>query len=646
MRTSRFLVILLLIGAVLPQQVIAEPAPGYRFPAHPVMMHLSVASNGGLALIAITVSEYGKPVEHMCPIDSPDTYIGCRELSGRKYLLFEVGDGVKYVNLTDSLAGFNFTALSAAPVGRKWFLVGARHISPCEFDVCTNVSYTVMEYLPEEERIGRPVRLSQIDSDVLFNLPDAMAVSGTISNGSLVFSFPYANETYSVPVEAFEEYLHLLNFSDSSGLNAESLLKLFRAVPFRGGLILYLPSYGIEAYTPEPYSLREYLLIGNRSSVYFPYMWVGHSGFVCSPNNASATPLTGRLFPPLLYYRNGRLSPLFNLSVEVPPSAFGNASETLTCPNPVLKLPNGTLARVGGNSFVPELELSPGEGRVYISIVRTVPHYSPENSTFVDFCVNREKILHAEFSDSSVQFLRMPFPGLFMNVNGSWVYGRLSDRGFRNFCVYYWGPAFNETFVYDPAGRTLRPIEESTVEYGSSNEFHAWKANQSAVSFITPSFDISRIPLENLSRCVPSSRAASMLRGVKVGEGILFYYPFYVTGIALEGRGWATVWGDYSSNARTTFDGTCLAFYYSDGRITSALKAETAVVAVPVGNWSVKLVIPYIDTGNALNVSPEPPEENTPAQTLPAEEGSGVCGPAAIIGFSVIPLLLRKKRRG
>ena len=646
MRTSRFLVILLLIGAVLPQQVIAEPAPGYRFPDHPVMMRLSVASNGSFALIGITLSEYGKLPDHMCPIDSPDTYIGCRELSGRKYLLFEVDDGVKYVNLTDSLAGFNFTALSAAPLGRKWFLIGARHISPCEFDVCTNVSYTVMEYLPEGERIGGPVRLSQIDSDILFNLPDVMAVSGTISNGSLVFSFPYANETYSVPVEAFEKYFRLLNLSDSSNLNAESLLKLFRAVPFRGGIILYLPSYGLEAYTSEPYSLREYLLIGNGSSVYFPHMWAGHSDFVCSPNNASVTPLTGRLFPPLLYYHNGKLSPLLNISVETYVQASDGSGGAFTCAQPVLKLPNGALARVGGNSSVPELEIPPDEGRVYISIVRTVPHYSPENFTFVDLCVNREEILHARLGGSSVSFLQTPFLGLFLNVNGSWVYRRLSSGGFRNFCIYYWGPAFNETFIYAPAERVLRPIKESTVEYGSSNEFRVWKANQSAVSFITPSFDIARIPLENLSLCVPSSKTASMLHGVKVGEGILFYYPFYVTGIALEGHGWATVWGDYSSNARTTLDGTCLAFYYSNGRITSALKAETAAVTVPVGNWSVKLGIPYIDTGNALNVSQELPEENTPAQTLPGGEGSGVCGPAAIIGFSVIPLLLRKKRRG
>ncbi|CAD5244731.1 CGP-CTERM sorting domain-containing protein [Thermococcus camini] len=645
MRTSRFIVLLLIIGVILPQQATAEPAPGYRFPDHPVMMRLSVASNGSFALIGITLSEYGKLPDYMCPVDSPNTYIGCRELSGRKYLLFEVGDGVKYVNLTDSVAGFNFTAFSAAPLGRKWFLIGVRHLSPCEFDVCTNVSYTVMEYFPEEGRIGRPVRLSQIDSDVLFNLAGVMAVSGTISNGSLVFSFPYANETYSVPVEAFEKYLRLLNFSDSSGLNAESLLKLFRAVPFRRGIILYLPSYGLEAYTPEPYSVREYLLIGNRSSVYFPHMWVGHSDFVCSPSNASATPLTGRLFPPLLYYHNGKLSPLLNLSVETYVRASYGSGGAFTCARPVLKLPNETPVRVGGNSSVPELELPPGEGRVYISIVRTVPHYSPQNFTFVDLCVNREEILHARIGESSVSFLQTPFPGLFLNVNGSWVYGRLSGGGFRNFCIYYWEPAFNETFVYDPVGRILRPIEVSTLG-DSSHEFRAWKANRSAVSFITPSLDISRISLENLSLCVPSSKAASMLRGVKVGEGMLFYYPFYVTGIALEGRDWATVWGDYSSNAPTTLDDTCLAFYYLNGRITSALKAETAVVTVPVGNWSVKLGIPYIDTGNALNVSPELPEESTPTQTLPREGGSGVCGPAVIIGFSVIPLLLRGKRRG
>ncbi|ASJ09647.1 hypothetical protein A3L11_10545 [Thermococcus siculi] len=636
MRTSRFLVLLFIIGAVLPQQVIAGPAPEYRFPDHPVMMRLSVASNGSFALIGITVSEYGKLPDYMCPIDSPDSYIGCRQLSRREYILFEVGDGVKYVNVTNPLTRFNFTVLSVAPLERKWFLTGVRHLSPCEFDACTNVSYTVMEYLPEEGRIGRPVRLSQLDSEVLFNLPDAMAVSGALSNGSLVFSFPYANETYSVPVGAFEKYLRLLNFSDSSGLNEEGLLKLLRAVPFRGGILLYLPSYGLEAYTSEPYFLREYLLLGNGSSVYSPYMWVGHSGFVCFPNNASATPLTERLFPPLLYYHNGKLTPLLNLSVEPRVRDSEGSGETFTCAQPVLKLPNGTLARVERNSSVPELELPPYEGRAYISIVRTVPHYSPENFTFVDLCVNRRELLHAMVDESSVSFLQMPFLGLFLNVNGSWVYGRLSSGGFKNFCIYDRGPAFNETFAYDPVRRVLSPVPPRVL--GGADEPRPWAAGGGVTAL--------DVPLDNLSECVPNHKAISMLHGVKVGEGMLFYYPFYVTGIVLEGRGWATVWGDYSSNVHTTLDGTCLAFYYSDGRITSALKAKTAAVTGPVGNWNVKLGIPYINTSNVLNVSLELPEESTPTRTLPGEGGSSVCGPAAIIGLSLIPLLMRRKRRG
>ncbi|WP_297419563.1 hypothetical protein [Thermococcus sp.] len=140
-------------------------------------MHFSVASNGSFAVVGITLSEYGKIPKYMCPIDSPGTYLGCRELSGRKYLLLEIGDGVRYVDLTGSLVGFNFTAISVVPLGKKWFIVGVREISPCEFGICPNVSYTVMEYFPGG-RIGRPIPVPRTEAWILFNLPEAMTVGG------------------------------------------------------------------------------------------------------------------------------------------------------------------------------------------------------------------------------------------------------------------------------------------------------------------------------------------------------------------------------------------------------------------------------------------------------------------------------------
>ncbi|WP_457751723.1 CGP-CTERM sorting domain-containing protein [Thermococcus sp.] len=633
MRTAHFL-LLLLIVSILPQNVTAGTSPDYRFPDHPVMMHLSVASNGSFALIGITLSEYGNIPGYMCPIDSPDTYLSCRELSEREYLLIEVGNGLKYINLTKPLDRFNFTTFSVVPVWEKWYLEGVHYFPPYGFGLYTNASYTLMEYFPEEKRIGKPVRLPQIDSEVLFSLPDAMGVGGTVSNGSLVFSFPYTNETYSVPVEAFEKYLHLLNFTDSSGLNSEKLLELFRAVPFRGGILLYIPDYGLEGYTPKPHFTREYLLIGNKAEAYSPVLWVGHSGFVSFPNNASSGTLTEGLFPPIFYYHDGHLDPLLKLSLEVRTCAPEGYGWTFTCAQPVLKLPNGTSVQIVGDSSVPGVEVPPDNGRVYISIVHILPHYSPENFTFVDLCVNRREILHAEIGSSGTSMLNMPFPGLFSSLNGSWVYNRLSNEGLRDLCLYHWRPSFNETFLFDPVKLTLHPLRKP-------NNSTPRVTNRDESGFITAPTGVSGPSLEGVSQCVPLIGAASMVRGVKVGSGVLFYYPIYVTGIALKGHGWAVVWGGYSSNTPVALNDTCLAFYYSDGRITSVLKADTTVVNVPVGRWSVGLEVPYIDMKNVLNASLE-----VPSQIPPEEGGTGICGPAAIVGFSLVPLLLRRKRRG
>ncbi len=46
--------------------------------------------------------------------------------SRREYLLFEVGDGVRYINITDSLVSFNFTAIFIAPLVNGSIASGAR----------------------------------------------------------------------------------------------------------------------------------------------------------------------------------------------------------------------------------------------------------------------------------------------------------------------------------------------------------------------------------------------------------------------------------------------------------------------------------------------------------------------------------------
>ena len=370
MRAFKIVLLALLISS-LALPLASGFSEEYTFPWHPLMMDISVASNGSFAIVGITLSEYGKIPDHMCPIDSPGTYIGCRDLSRREYLIVEIGDGVRYVNATAALEGFNFTAISVAPVGKRWFIVGVKQGAPCEFGVCPNASYTVMEYFPDEDRVGRPLHLPWAEAQVLFHLPDAISTGGEISNGSLVFSFPYAGENYSVPTEALGDYLKLLNFIDSSGLTNESLLKLFRAVPFRGGVLLYLPSYGLEPYTPEPYSFREYLLVRNEFDLYSPFGWIGHSGFVCLPDNGTPGNMTKGIFPPLLYYRGGGLIPLMNISVN----AFNRTledGERFLFSWPMMRIQNESRAEFGGSSSLPEFKLPESEG-VYLSYSSRCP---------------------------------------------------------------------------------------------------------------------------------------------------------------------------------------------------------------------------------------------------------------------------------
>ncbi|WP_297521207.1 CGP-CTERM sorting domain-containing protein [Thermococcus sp.] len=598
----------------------------YTFPWHSLMMDISVASNGSFAIAGITLSEYGKIPDQVCPIDSPDTYIGCRDLSRREYLIVEIGDGVRYVNATAALKGFNFTAISVAPVGKRWFIVGVKQGASCEFGVCPNASYTVMEYFPGEDRIGRPVRIPWAESQVLFHLPDAISAGGGASNGSLVFSFSYAGENYSVPTEALGDYLELLNFTDSSGLTNDSLLKLFRAVPFRGGVLLYLPGYGLEPYTPEPYSFREYLLVQNEFNLYSSFDWVGHSGFVCLPDNGTPGNMTKGIFPPLLYYRGGGLIPVMNISVE----AFNRTledGERFLFSWPVMEIRNESRAEFGGSSSPPEFKLPENKG-VYLSLLKPMPHYSPNNMTLIDFYLNSNKCIHAEFENGSLTYLKIPFPGLFHYLNGRWLYQSMDAGSCPEFCIYMRTPRYNRTFVYNPAEKTLIPQDSWNLSPSLSGETPKHINQESGKS----------IPL---SDCTPTPEATKMLKKVRVGDGFIFYYPAYAPEVSILGHETVVLRGSYDSATRARLNETCILFYSLRGNVTFALRLRVVPVNVSVGMWKVELGVPYLDTSNSLNVSVEASESTSTTET---PGGGGICGPALLAGLSIIPALIRRHR--
>ena len=625
MRAFKIVLLALLISS-LTLPLASGFSEEYRFPWHPVMMDISIASNGSFAIAGITLSEYGKIPDHMCPIDSPGTYIGCRDLSRREYLIVEIGDGVRYVNATPAIGRFNFTAISIAPIGKRWFIVGIQQGTPCEFTICPNASYTVMEYFPGEDRIGRPVHLSWAEAQVLFHLPDAISSGGEASNGSLVFSFPYAGENYSVPTEALGDYLKLLNFTDSSGLMSESLLKLFRAVPFRGGVLLYLPSYGLEPYTPESYSFREYLLVRNEFNLYSPFDWIGHSGFVCLPDNGTLGDLTKGIFPPLLYYRGGKLIPVMNISVEAFNRTLGEG-ERFLCSWPVMRIQNGSRAEFGGSSSPPEFELPKDKG-AYISVLKPMPHPSPNNMTLIDFCLNSNNCMHAEFENGSLTYLKIPFPGLFYYLNGRWLYRSIDSRVCSEVCTYGDTSRYNRTFVYNPAEKTLIPLESWN---SSSSPRRAAFQHRGPVNKTS-------IPLQE---CAPTPEAAKMLKKVRVGDGFIFYYPAYAPRVSILGHETVVLWGSYSSATRARLNETCILFYSLGGNITFALKPKIAPVNVSVGMWNVELGVPYLDTSNSLNVSVEVPENTSTTET---PGGGGICGPALLVGLALTPALMRRRR--
>ncbi|WP_258084844.1 CGP-CTERM sorting domain-containing protein [Thermococcus thermotolerans] len=648
MKSLRAILLLTVLSTLLtPVFPVGPVSAGYSIPDYPVMMRINVASNGSFALIAVTLSAYGNPPNHMCPIDSPDTYIGCRELSFRDYLLFEVGDGLRYVNVTPALSPFNFTIFSPASLNDKWFLTGKRsHHFPCSFGACVDSNYTVVEYWSEGKTVRQPANVSTLTAKVLLDFPKIISSKGVVSGESLLFSFPYINETYAVPLDAFGEYLKLLDFSDSSGLDAERFLGFFQAVPFRDGLILYLPSYGLESYTSAPYMSREYILVENESNPYIPYAWVAHSGLVCFPGNSSGISLTREIFPPVFYYRNGKLRPLLNFSLEALNWTLEGSGEGFTCTRPILETPNETRAKVGGESFVPDLGLPSEKNRIYLSVIRPFPHYSPGNTTIIDFCVNLGNCTHAEFDGRSLTYLKIPFPGLFVYSRDSWLYRSMTHEECRDFCAYWRAPHYNGTFRYDPVKRTLSLLSQENFSgsWGEPGWYRVYKANETSLRLLDSDYNLHDIPLKNLLECAQTPEAAKMLRGIDFGDGILFYYPMYAAEVSLKEKETAVLWGSYDSSTEAPLNKTCILFYYSNGSIKFALRPETAPVDVSVGDWKIEMSIPYLDLKNSTDVSVGTNHESPPTST--SGGSGGICGPAVMVGLSPLPLFLRRKRQG
>ena len=620
MRTRRFILIYLILGAIFFQQVLAEPAPHYQLPGHSVMMRLSVASNGSFALIAVTLSVYGNPPEGMCPIDSPDTYLTCRELSFMEYLLIEAGDGLEYVNLSPFAAPHNFTFVLPVPFGDEWLLEGTDKLPhACHFGVCSNVSRAFMKFSPGDAQIGEPVNSSGISAEILSSIPELLSSAGEAVNGSLVFRFTYLNKTCSLPIEEFSPYLNRLNFSDSNGLSAMKLLESLKAVPLREGLLIYLPAYGLVPYSTEPYMEKGYLIITNDSDPYEPYLWVAHAGFLSVPTNASTVSLTQELFPPLFYYDGSKLTPLLNFSLEryewSPPGSRMRLIKTRV----FLELPREGELTEDGPSPVPNIPL-PLEGRVYLSAIQPMPHYSLREATLIDFCLNFGDCIHAELRNGSLTYLQMPFPGIFAYWQGSWLYRSMDQRECFNFCSYGWNPRYNGSYIYNESERILVPLNTSI---GGS----------------VPRIPLGSVPstLPNgISECVPDQKAARMLREVRVGEGSIFYYPVYTTGVSLKGAERAVVWGTYGEGTAGPLNGTCVFFYYQNGSVVFAMRPKVTYVPVAVGSWRLEVALPYIDVNKTVAVS----------VGHARGRAKKVCGPALFLLLSLIPLMGRGRAPG
>ncbi len=248
--------------------------------------------------------------------------------------------------------------------------------------------------------------------------------------------------------------------------------------------------------------------------------------------------------------------------------------------------------------------------------------------TLIDFCLNSNKCIHAEFENGSLTYLKIPFPGLFHYLNGRWLYHSMDAGSCPEFCIYMRTPRYNRTFVYNPAEKTLIPLESWN---SSSSPRRAAFRHRGPVNKAS-------IPLQE---CAPTPEAAKMLKKVRVGDGFIFYYPAYAPEVSILGHETVVLRGSYSSATRARLNETCILFYSLRGNVTFALRPRVVPVNVSVGMWKVELGVPYLDTSNSLNVSVEAPENTSTTET---PGGDGICGPALLAGLSIIPALIRRHR--
>ncbi|WP_297535725.1 hypothetical protein [Thermococcus sp.] len=607
MRKCLALIPLLLLLLSMAQPLGASPStqPAYVIPAFPVMFHLTLASNGSTAFLLLRGDVYSGYVDYMCPIDSPDSDFQCHVWNRTDDLLIEFGNGTRLANVT-WLLGYNSS--SFAPFGHRWFLV---------------YPHAVREYFPSQKRFGKLVNVSALTDWTLYNLPTVMSLWPRVSNGSLVFSSPY-NGTYSVPLGLLRPYLEPLAFNVSEGLSERRFLEYLRAVPFRGGLLIYLPTYGISLCGNGS------LVVENFSNPYLPHRWVYYKG----------GEFPEKSFPLVLYYRNGRLRPLLTF---VP---YGDSL--------ALSVPEFSVS-AGGNSSVPEIEVPTGWGRVYLWELGVYPHYSPTNTTFIDLEAETagwsDTALHAELINGSrLVYLNVPVPGSFYYFKDHWFYECASCHPKR----YY---------LYDWRNHTL--IEGNFSPSAVTEEvpwYHVWNVTSVEVVFNDYRVDFHRIPLANFSGCVPNDTAiVKRLQGIQVGNGVLLYFRDYQTGLSLAGEEWALSHG-------VPLSSTCPFFYYAGGRIRFRMKLGVAHATVPVGNWRLTLSYPYINATPMVNVSvvrleaenttptvtPTPlSNTTTPATTTsPAASstssptsGRSIRGPGTFLLLAVIVLILWKLGR-
>ncbi|WP_297419572.1 CGP-CTERM sorting domain-containing protein [Thermococcus sp.] len=95
----------------------------------------------------------------------------------------------------------------------------------------------------------------------------------------------------------------------------------------------------------------------------------------------------------------------------------------------------------------------------------------------------------------------------------------------------------------------------------------------------------------------------------------------------------------YDSATLVGLNETCILFYDSGGNITFALKLRIVSVNVSIGTWKVELGIPYLDTSNSVAVSIDAPGNTSTTRT---PESHGICGPAFLVGLTLVPVLLRR----